>query len=67
MNTIANQQKAFTPKHILTATFLGGPLVIGYMLANNYKVFGKSEKCKILLDRHYRVLHHSGSLATAYS
>ncbi len=46
MKSIATQRKVFTPKHIFTATFFGGPLATGYMLANNYKALGQNEYVK---------------------
>lgn len=38
-----NSVKIFTKKSILFATFLGGPLVAGFLISKNYKVFGKYE------------------------
>jgi hypothetical protein len=38
-----NAEKIFTKKSILFATFLGGPLVAGFLIYKNYKVFGKYE------------------------
>jgi hypothetical protein len=38
--------KVYRDKVIYRATFLGGPLVAGYMMASNFKVFGENEKAK---------------------
>lgn len=38
--------KVYKERAIYSGTFLGGPLVAGYMMASNYKVFGESEKAK---------------------
>jgi hypothetical protein len=38
-----NSEKIFTKKSILFATFLGGPLVAGFLIFKNYKVFRKYE------------------------
>lgn len=46
MKSITTQRKVFTPKHIFLATFFGGPLATGYMLANNYKALGQNEYVK---------------------
>ncbi|MEB0260268.1 MULTISPECIES: hypothetical protein [unclassified Mucilaginibacter] len=39
-------KQIYTPAHIRFGTFLGGPLVAGYYLAENYKVFGEPGKAK---------------------
>jgi len=39
-------KKIYTDKAIRVGTFLGGPLVAGYFMAENFKVFGDSEKAK---------------------
>ena len=39
-------EKIYTEKAIRVGTFLGGPLVAGYFMAENFKVFGDSEKAK---------------------
>lgn len=39
-------KKIYTEKAIRVGTFLGGPLVAGYFMAENFKVFGDSEKAK---------------------
>lgn len=39
-------KQIYTPNHIRFGTFLGGPLVAGYYLAENYKVFGEPGKAK---------------------
>jgi hypothetical protein len=38
--------KLHTENAIRIATFLGGPLVAGYLIANNYKELGETEKVK---------------------
>lgn len=38
-----NSQKIFTKKSILFASFLGGPLVAGFLIYKNYRVFEKYE------------------------
>jgi L-lactate permease len=40
------EQKIYSEKAIRTATFLGGPLVAGYFLTENFKVFNDLEKVK---------------------
>lgn len=39
-------EKIYTDKAIRVGTFLGGPLVAGYFMAENFKVFGDSDKVK---------------------
>lgn len=39
-------QKIYSEKNIWRATFLGGPLVAGYLLAENFKVFNEPEKVR---------------------
>lgn len=39
-------EKIYTEKAIRVGTFLGGPLVAGYFMAENFKVFGDSDKAK---------------------
>lgn len=39
-----NDSKIYSEKVIYASTFLGGPLVTGYMLAENFKVFNQREK-----------------------
>jgi hypothetical protein len=41
-----NTPKIFTKKTILFATFLGGPLVAGFLIYKNYKIFGKEESAQ---------------------
>jgi len=40
------QSKVFKNRAIWIGTFLGGPLVAGYLIAENFKSFGESEKVK---------------------
>lgn len=39
--------KVFTEKSLRIGTFLGGPLVAGYMIATNFKQLGINDKIKI--------------------
>jgi hypothetical protein len=39
-------QKIYSEKNIWRATFLGGPLVAGYLLAENFKAFNEPEKVR---------------------
>lgn len=39
-------QKVYTKKSILLATFLGGPLVAGFLIYKNFKVFGKDDSAQ---------------------
>lgn len=39
-------EKIYTEKAITVGTFLGGPLVAGYFMAENFKVFGDSDKAR---------------------
>lgn len=39
-------QKIYSDKMFWTGTFLGGPLIAGYFISENYKVFGEEEKIK---------------------
>ncbi len=41
-----SEQKIYKSKAIQIATFLGGPLVAGYLIAENYKVFNEVDKAK---------------------
>jgi hypothetical protein len=41
-----NTPKIFTKKTILFATFLGGPLVAGFLIYKNYKILGKEESAQ---------------------
>lgn len=43
----AIEQKIYKIKVIQVATFVGGPLVAGYLLAENYKAFNEQGKAKI--------------------
>lgn len=38
------KSKVFTAKMLWVASYLGGPLVAGYVLAHNYKVFGQQKR-----------------------
>jgi len=40
-------KKIYKDQAIRVATFLGGPLVAGYLIAENYKAFNESEKVKM--------------------
>ena len=40
----ALSQKVFSSKAALGGVLLGGPIVFGYILAHNYRVFGQSQK-----------------------
>ncbi|HEX8549445.1 MAG TPA: hypothetical protein VF691_20960 [Cytophagaceae bacterium] len=44
--TIAPTDKIFQEKALWVGTFIGGPLVTGYMIAENFKVFNEPEKAK---------------------
>lgn len=39
-------KKIYKDRAISVGTFLGGPLVAGYFIAENFKVFGEYEKAK---------------------
>jgi len=41
-----SNQKIYTTKEIRVGTFLGGPLVAGYLLAENFKAFNEPGKAK---------------------
>ena len=41
-----NTHKIFTNRVISTATFFGGPIVAGFMIAKNYKAFGNSDAAR---------------------
>ena len=38
--------KIYQERAISTATFLGGPLAAGYLIAENFKAFGESDKAR---------------------
>jgi hypothetical protein len=40
-------EKIYKERAIWVGTFLGGPLVAGYLIAENFKVFKENEKAKI--------------------
>lgn len=42
----SGKPKIFKDSHFYGAIFLGGPLVGGYMMAENYKAFGEPEKAR---------------------
>lgn len=44
-----SQQKIYTIKAIRVATFLGGPLVAGYLISENYRAFNEDKKSKMAL------------------
>ena len=46
-NVTFGSGKIYEEWNIYVATFLGGPLVGGYMLANNFKCFGDRKKMKL--------------------
>ncbi len=39
-----NDQKIYTNKTISIATFFGGPFAAGFLIGNNYKIFGDDDK-----------------------
>jgi len=39
--------KIYKAKEIYVGTFLGGPLVAGYTIAENFKIFGEIDKAKL--------------------
>ena len=41
------QNKIYKPFAIQLATFLGGPLAAGYLIAENFKLLGEPEKIKL--------------------
>ncbi len=41
-----NSQKIFTNKAISIATFFGGPLAAGFLISENYKVFGNDNAAR---------------------
>jgi hypothetical protein len=43
----ATTQKIYTLKSIRAATFFGGPLVAGYLISENYRVFNEDKKSKM--------------------
>ena len=45
-DVISVDGKIYTVKQIQVATFLGGPLVAGYMIAENFKAFNEYDKAK---------------------
>jgi hypothetical protein len=42
-------QKIYTLRSIQVATFLGGPLVAGYLISENYRVFNEDKKSKMAI------------------
>ncbi|MBD1366062.1 hypothetical protein IDJ77_19785 [Mucilaginibacter sp. ZT4R22] len=45
-DVISVDEKIYTVKQIQVATFLGGPLVAGYLIANNFRAFNEYDKAK---------------------
>ncbi len=45
-NVLANQGKVYEERKVYIATFIGGPLVGGYMIANNFKCFGDLKRVR---------------------
>ena len=43
---IALNAPIYNARHVRLGTFLGGPLIGGYFIAENYKVFGEYKKAK---------------------
>ena len=41
--------KIFTDKKIWLGSWLGGPLIAGYIIYKNYKIFGENEKANIVI------------------
>ena len=46
LEAIKSMKRIYKDKLILTGTFLGGPLVAGYLIAENFKVFNEVNKVK---------------------
>ncbi|MCT4579805.1 MAG: hypothetical protein N4A35_00180 [Flavobacteriales bacterium] len=46
IDNIRPEEKVYKDRFFGVATFLGGPLVAGYLFAENFKVFGQSELVK---------------------
>jgi hypothetical protein len=42
-------QKIYTLRAIQVATFLGGPLIAGYLISENYRVFNEDKKSKMAI------------------
>jgi len=42
-------QKIYTLRSIQIATFLGGPLIAGYLISENYRVFNEDKKSKMAI------------------
>lgn len=40
-------KRIYPDKELMLASFLGGPLAIGYLIAENFKVFGEPDKVRI--------------------
>ena len=43
---IVSQRKVYKSNAVRVGTFLGGPLVAGYLIAENYKAFNENDKAK---------------------
>jgi len=42
-------RKIYTLRAIQVATFLGGPLIAGYLISENYRVFNEDKKSKVAI------------------
>jgi hypothetical protein len=42
-------QRIYTLRAIQVATFLGGPLIAGYLISENYRVFNEDKKSKMAI------------------
>jgi hypothetical protein len=42
-------QKIYTLRSIQVATFLGGPIIAGYLISENYRAFNEDKKSKIAI------------------
>jgi hypothetical protein len=47
--TDVTPQKIYTLRAIQVATFLGGPLIAGYLISENYRVFNEDKKSKVAI------------------
>jgi hypothetical protein len=43
------QQKIYTLRSIQVATFLGGPIIAGYLISENYRAFNEDKKSKMAI------------------
>ena len=46
LNNQIPTEKIYKDKEVWVGTFLGGPLVAGYFIAKNFKVFGEADKAR---------------------